>query len=118
MAWQSYKELIVWQKSMDLVDEVYRLIKKLPREELYALSDQMRRSAISIPSNIAEGHSRHSAKEFRHFLSISKGSASELETQLLICIRQKYLSEPQTHTALGLCDEISRILAKIIMNTN
>ncbi|MGN1139161.1 MAG: four helix bundle protein [Ruminococcus sp.] len=118
MAWQSYKELIVWQKSMDLVDEVYRLINKLPKEELYALSDQMRRSAISIPSNIAESHGRQSAKEFRRFLSISKGSASELETQLLICIRQNYLSEQQVHTALSLCDEISRMLAKLISNAN
>ncbi|MGN1126037.1 MAG: four helix bundle protein [Ruminococcus sp.] len=117
MAWQSYRELIVWQKSMDLVDEVYRLIKMLPREELFALSDQMRRSAISIPSNIAEGHGRQSAKEFRHFLSISKGSVSELETQLLICIRQKYFSEQQVHTALSLCEEVSKILVKIILNT-
>ena len=63
-----YKELIIWQKSMDLVSEVYKLVKKLPREENYALSDQIRRSAVSIPSNIAEGNSRDSTKEYDYFL--------------------------------------------------
>ena len=68
---RNYKDLIVWQKAMDLSVEIYRLVKKLPKEELYCLSDQMRRSAISIPSNIAEGKSRTSQKEFSYFLSIA-----------------------------------------------
>ena len=68
MAIRNYKDLIVWQKAMDLVVEIYRLVKLLPKEETYALSDQMRRAAVSIPSNIAEGHSRSFAKEFVNFL--------------------------------------------------
>ena len=88
---RTHKELLVWQKSMLLVEEVYRLVKMLPKEETYALSDQMRRAAISIPSNIAEGNARNSPKEFQQFLYISLGSAAELETQLLICQRLGYI---------------------------
>ena len=91
----SYEDLLVWQKAMDLVEEVYRLIKLLPKEENFGISAQMRRSAISIPSNIAEGQSRHTTKEFINFLSIANGSKSELKTQILICIRLKYITEIQ-----------------------
>ena len=69
MGWTHYQDLIVWQKAMDLVDELYRLLGFLPREESYALADQMRRAVISIPSNIAEGHGRQTGKEFKQFLS-------------------------------------------------
>ena len=78
---QSFQDLIIWQKAMDLVIEVYNLVKELPKEEQYALSDQMRRAAVSIPSNIAEGQSRNSTKEFIQFLSVAKGSNAELQTQ-------------------------------------
>src|SRR5437870_2161550 len=81
---QSYKDLIVWQKSMELVKEVYRITGKLPNHELYGLSNQLRRAAVSIPSNIAEGQQRRGTKEFTQFLRISYGSAAEVETQLLI----------------------------------
>ena len=81
---KSYRELIVWQKSMELAEKVYLLVKALPKEETYALSDQMRRAAVSIPSNIAEGHARQSQKEFLQFLCIARGSRAELETQLLL----------------------------------
>ena len=81
----------VWQESMDLVTEVYTIVKKLPKEELFSLSDQIRRSAVSIPSNIAEGSSRNSKKEFIQFLYIALGSLCELETQLKICINIGYL---------------------------
>ena len=84
---KSYKDLIVWQKSMDLVIEIYKLVKKLPKEETYSLSDQMRRAVVSIPSNIAEGYTRKSTNEYLNFLSIANGSRTELETQLLICER-------------------------------
>lgn len=110
MAWQTYKELIVWQKSMDLTDEIYRLVRLLPKEELFALSNQMRRAVVSIPSNIAEGHGRQSSFEMRHFLSIARGSCSELETQLLICIRQNYLTLEDAGKALSLCKEIEKML--------
>lgn len=80
---RDYKELTVWQDAMKLVEAVYLVIRRLPVEERFALADQMRRAVVSIPSNIAEGHDRHSNKEFRHFLLIAKGSAAELETQLI-----------------------------------
>ena len=73
----SYRDLIVWQKTMELTAEVYRVVKLLPKEEIYVLSDQMRRAAISIPSNIAEGQARNSRKEFLQFLAIAKGSNAE-----------------------------------------
>ena len=82
MALRYYQDLVVWQRSMELVKEIYSLIKYLPKEELYGLSDQMRRAAVSIPSNIAEGQARYSNKDFIGFLYISRGSIAELETQL------------------------------------
>ena len=113
MSYFGYRDLIVWQKAMDLVDEVYSLVKHLPREELYALSDQMRRAAVSIPSNIAEGHGRKARREFLQFLSIATGSVFELETQLSICVRQRYLTEEQVQKALALCEDVGRILTRI-----
>ena len=110
MAFNSCEDLIVWQKAMDLTTEIYRLIKFLPREETYALSDQMRRAAVSIPSNIAEGHGRNSNKEFANFLSIARGSLTELRTQIQICHRLKYFSEAESEIALNLCIEIYKIL--------
>jgi len=110
---KSYKDFIVWQKAMDLAVEVYRLVKFLPREETYALSDQMRRAVISIPSNIAEGQGRSSTRDFIKFLSIARGSQSEIETQLQICIRLRYFSEEQA-TTLGLCNEINKMLNSLI----
>ena len=105
-----FKDLIVWQKSMALTKEIYVLVKRLPKEELYALSDQMRRAAVSIPSNIAEGQGRTSAKEFAHFLSIGNGSKAELETQLLLCVELGYLESQEITVSIGLIDEIGRIL--------
>jgi len=81
---QSHKDLDVWKKSMALVTSIYRMTRGFPQEEQYGLSSQIRRSAVSIPSNIAEGAARNSDKEYKQFLYISLGSASELETQLLI----------------------------------
>lgn len=112
---RGYKELIVWQKSMDLVDEIYELIKLLPKEEMYALSNQMRRSVVSVPSNIAEGYERNSTKEYLQFLSIAKSSRAELETQLYICIRQKYILPEKTEKAFLLCDEVKRMLSTLII---
>ena len=105
-----FQELVVWQKAMELVEEVYRLVKLLPREELYALSDQMRRAAVSIPSNIAEGQSRNSTKEFINFLSMARGSNAELQTQCLLCLRLSYISETELQTALSLSAEIGKML--------
>lgn len=90
---RKYSDLIVWQKAMDLVESVYRVSQLFPREEMYGLTAQIRRSVVSIPSNIAEGQSRKGSREFLHHLSIARGSLSELETQLIIAGRLKYLHE-------------------------
>ena len=110
---RNYKDLIVWQKAMDLSVEIYKLVKKLPKEETYSLSDQMRRAAISIPSNIAEGKSRASQKEFSYFLSIAQGSRSELETQIQLCERIGYLNADDTKNALDLLIELEKMLVKL-----
>ena len=115
MAITSHKQLIVWQKSMDLVVKVYDLVKKLPKEETYALSDQMRRAAVSIPSNIAEGFFRNSSRQYIQFLSVSRGSAAELETQILIGIRLKYFNELQIENTLNLCNEVLKMLSTMII---
>ena len=86
-----YKELIVWQKSMDLAETVYKLTKQFPKDELFGLTSQVRRSAVSIASNIAEGSSRGGKKEFIQFLLIARGSASELETQVLLSSKVGYV---------------------------
>ena len=112
---RNYRELIVWQKAMDLVEEVYSLTKLLPQEELYGLSNQLRRAVISISSNIAEGNSRHTAQEYKRFLSIARGSMSEVETQLEICLRLDYLNKTQIGNALKLCGEIGKMLNSIIV---
>ena len=111
---RSYRDLLVWQKAMELVAEVYRVVKKLPREEQYALSDQMRRAAVSIPSIIAEGQARNSTKEFIRFLSMAKGSLAELETQCFICITLSYISEKDLQAALSLSDELGKMLTALI----
>ncbi|MBQ1711526.1 MAG: four helix bundle protein [Treponema sp.] len=110
---ESHKNLTVWQKSMDLVVLVYKLMEQLPKEERYSLCDQIRRSAVSIPSNIAEGKSRNSIKEYKQFVGIAKGSAAELETQLLICERIGYLDKEELSEVMGLLDEVSKMLAKL-----
>ena len=114
MKLQNYKEFIVWQKAMDLTVEVYQLVKLLPREETYALSDQMRRAVVSIPSNIAEGQGRNSTREFINFLSIARGSQAELDTQLQICLRLNYMTETQLEVALGLSEELRKMLNSLI----
>ena len=114
MSVKNYKELIVWQKAMDLVDEVYRLVKQLPMEERFALADQLRRAAVSIPSNIAEGQGRNTTKDFVNFLSMARGSSFETETQLLICQRQSCLTPSQISAALNLCEEVGRMLNALI----
>ena len=110
----NYKNLIVWQKAMDLTADIYKLVKKLPKEELYSLSDQMRRAAVSIPCNIAEGRDRNTDKEFTHFLTIARGSKAELETQLLICVKVNYLNESDISEAMIILAEIGKMLNSLI----
>lgn len=108
---QSYKELTVWQKAMDAAVETYKVVKKLPKEETYSISDQMRRAAVSVPSNIAEGQGRISTKEFLHFLAIAKGSICELETQFLLCVKIGYLAQTDIQTAMNLLDEVGKMIS-------
>lgn len=112
---KSYKDLDVWKKSMILVTEVYHIVKLLPTEERYALSDQMRRAAVSIPSNIAEGHARYNRKDYPQFLSIARGSNAELQTQCLICVNLGYVKEKDIQNALSLSDEVGRMLSTLIV---
>lgn len=114
MQTSDYKQLKVWQKAMDLTTEIYRLVKYLPKEETYALSDQLRRAAVSVPSNIAEGHGRNSDKEFIKFLSIARGSLLEIETQLLICNRLSFLYAETIASAQSQIVEIGKMLNGLI----
>ena len=109
----NYKELIVWQKSMDLVKDIYLITNSFPAEEKYGLASQMRRCAVSIPSNIAEGY-RRGTKEYRHFLSISDGSSAELETQLLIA--ESLYQHIHYQKSYGLIIEIQKMLSTIMRN--
>ncbi|MGB9198500.1 MAG: four helix bundle protein [Terriglobales bacterium] len=107
---RSYKDLIAWQKSMDLVTAIYRDTANFPREEQFGLTSQLRRAAVSIPSNIAEGQGRLSEKEFRYFLGQSRGSLMEVETHLQIGQNLGYLDSEKTSALLKACAEIGRIL--------
>ena len=111
---KSYKDLKVWQKSMLLVTEVYKMVRKLPKEETYALSDQMRRAAVSIPSNIAEGYSRNTDRELLQFLYIARGSKSELDTQIMIGANLEYFSEEDIRTCVALSEETGKLLNSFI----
>ena len=113
-----YTDLDVWEKSMELAVDVYKTVKLLPKEELYALSDQMRRAVLSISSNIAEGQQRNSTKEFVHFLFIAKGSLSELETQIILCEKLDYLEKSITDKLLAECSEIGKMLNGLLNRLN
>lgn len=112
----NYREMIVWQKAMNLTEAVYVAIRKLPLAELYALSAQIRRSVVSIPSNIAEGAGRNTDNDLRHFMTVARGSATELETQLMICEMLNYLNSNDVAPLLKMLDEIRRMLSALIKN--
>jgi four helix bundle protein len=114
MAAQHYKDLIAWKKAMDLVNAIYDTTDTFPKRETYSLTDQIRRAAVSIPSNIAEGQAHFSNREFLHFLRHSRGSLAELETQLLIAQCRHYLSDADAEQLLKQADELSRILSGLI----
>jgi four helix bundle protein len=109
-----YKDLIAWQKAMDLVAALYDATDAFPKRETYSLTDQMRRAAVSIPSNIAEGQAHFSHREFRHFLRYSRGSLAELETQILIAQRRNYLSDSKAAELLARSSEVGRILSGLV----
>ena len=107
---RSYKDLVAWQKSMDLVTAVYRASQGFPKAEIFGLVSQIRRSAVSVPSNIAAGHARTSRKEFQYFLSNARGSLAELETQLTIAHQLAYIDETVINELLERLGEVGRIL--------
>jgi four helix bundle protein len=107
---QSYRDLVVWQKSMALVREVYRYTQSFPKAEAFGLTTQLRRAAVSVPSNIAEGQGRLSTGEFKQFLGHARGSLLELETQILIAQDLGYLPADQIHYLLQRAAETGRVL--------
>jgi four helix bundle protein len=114
---RSYKDLVAWQKSMELVTATYRSTG-FPRDELFGLTSQLRRAAVSIPSNIAEGQGRLSEKEFRYFLRQARGSLMEVETQLQIAENLGYLQKEQTSLLLQSCAEVGRILNGLLASVS
>lgn len=111
---KSYKDLTVWQKSMDLVESIYRITEEFPTNENFGLISQMRRAVVSIPSNIAEGYGRQSTGSYAQFLSISRGSLFELETQIELCIRLKYIQKKESDKLYIETTEISKMLTALI----
>ena len=107
----SYQDLDVWSRALDLVEEVYQATDSLPDREKFGLTSQIRRAAVSIPSNIAEGKGQGSDRSFIRFLSIAKGSLMELETQLMIAQRLSYLSKNELDHILNECQEIGKMIS-------
>jgi four helix bundle protein len=107
---RSYRDLIAWQRAMDLVEGVYRVTHSFPKDELYGLTSQLRRAAVSVPSNIAEGQGRGTVGEFIHYLRIAHGSLCETETQILIAQRLSYLNSQQVRALLDLAREVGRLI--------
>jgi four helix bundle protein len=114
MAVQTYEDLEVWQKAMELVALIYRLTKGFPREEIYGLTSQLRRAVVSVPSNIAEGQGRRSTKEFLNHLSMARGSLLEAETQMEIALRLNYLKPEQKAQVKELTSTVGRLLNGLI----
>ena len=110
MKLKSYEDLIVWQKALELAIEIYRVTTTFPKHETYGLTSQLRRSAVSVPSNIAEGQGRLSTGEFKQFLGQARGSLHELQTQLRIAGRLAYLPRPEAEALLNQAAEVGRTL--------
>jgi four helix bundle protein len=106
----SYKDLIVWQKSLSLVKLLYKLTSNFPSEERFGLTSQMRRAAVSIPSNVAEGQARRTTPDFVRFISNAEGSAAELDTQIILAVSLSFCTNDQAKECFDLLDEIRRML--------
>ncbi len=115
---KSFKDLKIWNMGIKLVEDVYRVSTSFPKEEMYGLQSQLRRSAVSIPSNIAEGFGRFHNKEYRKVLYISLGSCAELTTQIIIAARLKYVEENKADSILSDIDEISKMTMSLIKKLN
>jgi four helix bundle protein len=110
----TYKDLVAWQKGIELVTAVYRATREFPKEEMYGLTSQLRRAAVSVPSNIAEGQARYSHHEFQHFLRTARGSLAEVETQPVIARNLEYLQEKDLKELMRSTSELGRILNALI----
>ncbi len=115
---KTHKDLLVWKKSLDLVEQIYKITKQFPKEELYGITNQMRRCAVSIPANIAEGSGRKNKAEFIQFLHIALGSASELETHLIISQRLGFLSINSYDEIMNALNEIIKMTCGLINSLN
>jgi len=111
---RNYRDLITWQMAMELAKEVYRTTMNFPKEERYRITSQIRRSAVSVPSNVAEGHSRNSTGEYRQQLGVANGSLAELETLVLLSTSFTYLSEEEGNELLKRCSEVGKLLNGIL----
>lgn len=107
---QYYRDLIAWQKAMDLCVEIHTATMAFPKQEVFGLSAQINRAVVSIPSNIAEGHGRRTTADFIHFLTISRGSLNEVETQITLAMRYPYITQADHDDLLERCGEVGRIL--------
>ena len=107
---KGHRDLIAWQKAMELVTEIYRVTHTFPKEELYGLTSQLRRAAVSVPSNLAEGHGRNSRKEFHQFVGQARGSLVEVETQLEIALNLGYLGTQPANKLLERASEVARLI--------
>ncbi len=114
MGIQTYRDLDIWKRAVELVTQIYEVTKRFPREELYGLASQMRRAAISIPSNVAEDFRRLHNKEYKQFLYVSSGSCGELETQVTIARNLSYIDEAQEQALLEKLDHIGRMMTNLI----
>jgi four helix bundle protein len=118
MSVKDYRELIVWQKAMDLVEAIYLTTKTFPKEEIYGLTSQIRRAAISIPSNIAEGNGRNTTCDYVHFLGMAYGSVKEVETQVLIAERLRYIDSNCSNELVKMTGEIARLISGLMNSLN
>ena len=105
---KGYRELRVWQQGIELVEEIYGITERFPAREVYGLTSQLRRAAVSIPSNIAEGHVREHIKEYLNHLSMAQASLAEVETQIEIAARLKYVATEQLESLLGRCTSLAK----------
>ena len=110
---ESHRDLVVWQKAMDLATETYALTRRFPNSENYRMTSQITRSAVSVAANIAEGHARSTAKDFANFLHIARGSLAETETHILLAIRLGYITDAEAATVLELIDHVGRMLSAL-----
>ena len=118
MAVQGFRDLIVWQRAMELVESVYRATEDFPSKERYGLTNQLRRAAVSIPSNIAEGQGRNTTLDFLRFLSISRGSLQEVQTQIELTRRLGYLDEARCAEVSLLADEVAKLINGLCRSLN